>query len=256
MRPLRAKPAVDILPVIEPVVARVEKGRAVAIRREDAEQAVQVPVDGTERGGGGGSQGVGLHPRQHVEFRVCGPSGEAGHHQAQTERVGVPLQGVQIGQGVVLRRKGKRRVIRDIGKGLVHDHHHVDRSALSRFRRLLVPGCGLGAAVSRRFVHQIGGEVVAEVIGKAVLVEYHRQAVGHGRAQAVVNPVGGHDRDNQHPQRPQAQRRAQQSPQNMDRPRPDQNAQERQNQRGQQNRRRQFDGKADVVTAHSAAHLF
>ena len=77
---LRAEPAVDVLPVVEPVVPRMIEGGLVAVVPEDPEETVQIPVYHPHGGGGGGGEGVGLHPRQHVELRVRRPSREAGDH--------------------------------------------------------------------------------------------------------------------------------------------------------------------------------
>ena len=205
-------PAVDVLPVIEPVVARVEEKSLVALPAVDPEEAVQVPVHRPEGGGGGLGEGPGLHPREDVELRVGGASGEARHHHPASDGVGIGFQSVVVGQGVILRRVGEGRLLREGGEGLVHHEDHVDVFALCGRCFGAVPGRRLGAAVALGLVHGIGGELVAEAVGEAQLVEDRGDVVGVGDGEGVVEPVRGVEGEDQGDEHAKGQGKAQETP--------------------------------------------
>ena len=187
---LRPQPAVDVLPVVEPGVAGMVEGGAVAVRPEHPEQAVQIPVHHPHGGGGGDGEGVGLHPRQRIELRVGGASGEAGDHDVTGKGVGVLLQSVEIGQGIGFLRPVEHRLVGEVGKRLVHHKDHADVLAESRLPAGLPTG-GLGLGKALRLVHRIGGELVAETVGETKLVEYRRDIVGVADPEGIVEIVAG-----------------------------------------------------------------
>ena len=71
----------------------------VAIAAKHPEEAVQVPVYHPEGGGRSGSERVGLHACQHVEFRVGSAAGEAGHHDMAGDGVGILRRAWRLGRG-------------------------------------------------------------------------------------------------------------------------------------------------------------
>ena len=237
----------------------MEERGVVAVLPEQPQHAVQIPVHHPERGGGGGGEGVGLHARQHVKLRVGSAASKAGRHHMAADGVAVPLQGVEVGQGVL--RVGEHRVVCQIGKGLVHHHDEVDILALALLRGSGVPGHGLGLAEALRPVHGIGGELVAEAVGEAKLVEHGGDIIGVGDVEGVVQVVGGVHRQDQRCQHAEAgggaQKAAQPAPELFDGegPAADEHAQHRQHRRGGHHHGNDLHREVDVVGAHGAAHF-
>ena len=161
------------------------EGGLIAVVPEDPEKAVQVPVHHPHGGGGGGGKGVGLHARQHVELRIRRASREAGHRHVAAEGVGVLPEGVEVGQGVVLFCIAEHIRVGDIGERLVHHHDHADGLSLAGLVSGL-PGLRHGAAEALGPVHQIGGEVVAEGVGKAQVVEDGGDVLGVADLEGLV----------------------------------------------------------------------
>ena len=258
---LRAHPAVDIFPVVEPVVSGVEERGPVAVGVKDPEETVQIPVHHPERGGGGGGEGVGLHAGEDVKLRVGGAAREARHHHMAGDGVGIGAQGVEIGQGVIFLRVGKDIGIGDVGEGLVHHHDDVDvfpqTGDLARF-----PGLCFRLVKALRLVDGVGGELVAEAVGEAQFVENGGDVVGVGYPEGVVKVVGGvhcQDEDHQHSKAGGgAQSPAQPTPQPGDGEglSPDHKAQQRQSQGYQHHQDDGAPGIMDVIGAHGTAHFF
>ena len=201
---LRAQPAVDILPVVEPGIAGVIEGGAVAIGVKHPKQAVQIAVDNPHSGGGGIRQGVGLHPGQYVELRIGRAAGKARNNNVTGEGVGVILQGVEVGQGVIPLRPIEHGAIGDVGKCLVHDHDNVDVLT----EPWLLPGLpsgGLGLGKALWLIHGIGGELVAEAVRKAQLVEHGGDIVGIADAEGIIEVIAGVHREDQGGQHAEAE---------------------------------------------------
>ena len=239
----------------------MEEGGAVSVSAEHPEQTVQIPVHHPEGGRGGGGERVGLHPRQHVELRVGGAAGKARHQHVAGDGVGVLPQGVEIGQGVVLRRVGEGIVVRDVGEGLVH--HHDDVHVLPQARPApFIPRCRLRPVETLGPVHRPGGELVAEAVGESQLVKDGGDVVGVGHGKGVVQAVGGVDRENQPHQHGEAGHRPQQAPQPAPQSLHREGAAAHKEPQGGQCQRKQHyhsDGghrELDVIGPHGAAHLF
>ena len=258
---LRPEPAVDVLPVVEPVVPRVEEGGVVAIAAKHPEEAVQVPVYHPEGGGRSSSERVGLHACQHVEFRVGSAAGEAGHHDMAGDGVGILPQGVEVGQGVVLRCESESVAVRDIGEGLIH--HHNDVHILPQTGvAALVPAGRLRPAEALRLVHRVGGELVAEAVGEPQLVEHGGNIVGVGYPEGVVQIIGGIDCQDQSCQHGKAGGSPQQASHPAAEPGDGEGAAAYEKPQGHQHQREHHDGgdgrhrELDVVSPHSAARFF
>ncbi|MPM63353.1 hypothetical protein SDC9_110233 [bioreactor metagenome] len=260
---LRAEEAEDVLPVVKPGVAWVKKRGGVAVRVEDAVQAVQISVHRTEGGGGCRGKGVGLHPRQHVELRVRGASRKPGDHHMAGDAVGALTRGVEIFKRLVLRRIRKHGLVCQVGERLIHHHNHVHWLPLSGGRGGVIPALRLRPAVSVRLIHGVGGEVVSEAVGKPQLVEHGGDIVGVGHREGVVESVGGVDRKDQTHQHAQRSCAASQP----DGPAPARPVREKgfTAQKYAQNHQKNADsdynsdrgpGEMDVVVSHGAAGFF
>ena len=120
------------------------------------------------------------------------------------EGVGVILQGVEVGQGVIPLRPVEHGAIGDVGKCLVHDHDNVDVLTEPRLLPGLPPsGLGLGKAL--RLIHGIGGELVAEAVGEPKLVEYRGDIVGIADPEGIVEVIAGVHREDQGGQHAEAE---------------------------------------------------
>ena len=187
---LRPQPAVDVLAVIEPGVAGMVEGGAVAVRPEHPEQAVQIPVYHPHGGGGCDGQCIGLHSRQRIELRVSGASSEAGDHDVTGKGVGVLLQSVEVGQGIGFLRPVEHRLVGEVGKRLIHHEDYADVLAQPRLPAGLPTG-SLGFGKALRPVHWIGSELVAETVGETKLVEHRGDIVGVADPEGIVEIVAG-----------------------------------------------------------------
>ena len=174
--------------------------------------------------------------------------------------MGIILQGVEVGEGVVFRCVGKGVVVRQVGEGLVHHHDEVD--ILSETRLVTgLPALRLRLVKALRLINGIGGELVAEAVGEAQLIEHRGNVVGVGHGEGVVEVVGGVDGKDQPRQNGETGRAAQHpakpSPEPGDReglPLAEK-AQHRQNHRGGHHHGDDAPGEVDVVGAHGAAHF-
>ena len=173
--------------------------------------------------------------------------------------MGIVLQGVEIGEGIIFRRVGKG-VVRQIGEGLVH--HHDEMHVLPQARlAAVVPALCLRLVKALRLVDGVGGELVAEAVGEPQFVEHRGNVVGVGHGEGVVEVIGGVDGEDQPHQNgeagPAAQHPAQPSPQPGDGEVLSlaEDAQHRQRRRGEEHHSDDTPGEVDVVGTHSAAHF-
>ena len=189
---VRAEPVVDVLAVIEPALPRVHKAAGVAVRAEDAEDAVEVAVHGAEGGerGRGGVEQVRLHTRRNVELRVRRAAREIGHHDVARPGVFALGQGVVDLHRVFALGEDEHVLVEDVREGLVHDEHDVHVRGVGRALIAGLPGGGLVAVEALGLFYFICGEVVAEVVGKAELVVHGAEVVGLRGLEGVVEVRG------------------------------------------------------------------
>ena len=117
--------------------------------------------------------------------------------------MGVPGQSMEIGKGIRLRGPIEHGLVRNVREGLIHDKDHVDILPQARLVPGL-PGSGLGLAKAAGPVHGVGGELVAEAVGKAQLVEYGGDVIGVADVKGAVQTAAGVDRENQGDKDPKA----------------------------------------------------
>ena len=176
------------------------------------------------------------------------------------DTVFVPLRGVEVGQGIVFCGVGEGGIVRQVGEGLIHHHNDVHRLAQARFVPRL-PALRLSPGVALRLIHGVSGEVVAEAVGEAQLIEHGGDIVGVGHPKGVVQIVGGVDRQHQGSQKADAAGGTQKPGPPLPQL-PDGEGLCLRHQRQQEHYRRHGDhqsddgpGPADVVAAHGGAHF-
>lgn len=175
--------------------------------------------------------------------------------------VGILPQGVEVGQGVVLRCESESVAVRDIGEGLIH--HHNDVHILPQTGvAALVPAGRLRPAEALRLVHRVGGELVAEAVGEPQLVEHGGNIVGVRHPEGVVQIIGGIDCQDQSCQHGKAGGSPQQASHPAAEPGDGEGAAAHEEPQGHQHQREHHDGgdgrhrELDVVSPHSAARFF
>ena len=176
------------------------------------------------------------------------------------EGVGVLPQGVEVGQRVVFFIVWERVRVGDVGKGLVHHHDDADGFPLAGGVPGF-PGLRHGAAEALGPVHQIGGEMVAEGVGEAQVVEDGGDVLGVADVEGLIEVLGGVDRQDQAGQGRQAGGGAQNAAQPPPEPFHGKGLAAKEKAQGDesggdQHHRPDLDGgEVDVVVPQGAAHL-